>query len=483
MLSNRDLQNKAHFGALLTRISGQQISSETKLLPTFYRNLEEALDSRRASQSLYYVVQNHWQTSDAVDFCSNDILSLSASGLLREEFLRELAKFPDFKTGSGGSRLMDGNYPYIEQAEREISDFYGAEDGLIFGSGFEGNVAIWSAIPRPGDVIVYDALVHASTHEGMSHSVAADKIEFPHNDVQAFREIMVSVLESHPQIRQGRRSVLVAVESVYSMDGDICPLQELIDISKELFGENLANVQFVVDEAHSTGSVGPKGAGFVSHLGLQKEIAIRMHTFGKAMGTNGAIVLGNKTIKTALINFPRSFIFTTSPSFPFVATMKASVQLLDSGKTEEAQEHVQDLAALFFETITNHGGWKSARAKGLLWIPQSENWESRDFLTHIVTIHTRDQYMWWLYFHLLFNSYCVFPVEHPVVPVGQSRLKVTFHAINTEAQVEGLVDAIFAWIDEVVAIEEGRTTAKTTKAAGQIYTWMKQEGLSGFGMI
>lgn len=280
--------DSGHFSPLLTRIRGQQlVPGATKSLPTFYRNLEEALDVRRASQSLYHVMQNLWQISDAVDFCSNDILSLSASGLLREEFLRELAKSPDFKTGSGGSRLMDGNYPYIEQAEREISAFYGAEDGLIFGSGFEGNLAIWSAIPRPGDVIVYDALVHASTHEGMVHSVAAEKIEFPHNDVQAFREIMVSILESHPQIKQGRRSVLVAVESVYSMDGDICPLQELIDVSKELFGESLENVQFVVDEAHSTGSVGPKGRGFVSHLGLEKQIAVRMHTFGKAMGTNG----------------------------------------------------------------------------------------------------------------------------------------------------------------------------------------------------
>jgi 8-amino-7-oxononanoate synthase len=151
-------------GFLQTRIRSQQPrATASKSLPSFYRNIEEALDIRRESKSLYTIVQNYWQTSDAVDFCSGDILSLNSSGALRREFLAELSRHPEFTTGSGGVRLMDGNYPYLEQVEQHIADFHGAETGLIVGSAFEANVAVWTALPRPGDVLVYDSLVHAST--------------------------------------------------------------------------------------------------------------------------------------------------------------------------------------------------------------------------------------------------------------------------------------------------------------------------------
>lgn len=244
---------------------------------------------RRTNHTLFSIVQNTWQVGNAVDFCSNDILSLGSSGLLRLEFMQELTRYPEFLPGSGGSRLMDGNYTYLEQVEQEIANFHGAEMGLIVGSGFEANVAIWTAIPRPGDVIVYDALVHASTHEGMSQSLAMKREEFRHNDVESFRSTLLSILDSQPLIKQGKRSVIIAVESVYSMDGDICPLQELVDVAREIFPGG--NAQFVVDEAHSTGVIGPKGAGFVCELGLEKEIAVRLHTYGKAMSASGGMVV------------------------------------------------------------------------------------------------------------------------------------------------------------------------------------------------
>jgi 8-amino-7-oxononanoate synthase len=277
-------------GPLSTRIKGQKLNPQsTKNAPTFYRNLEEALDVRRANHTLFSIVQNTWQVGNAVDFCSNDILSLGSSGLLHTEFMDELTRYPEFTPGSGGSRLMDGNYTYLEQVEQEIADFHGAETGLIVGSGFEANVAIWTAIPRPGDVIVYDALVHASTHEGMNQSLAMEREEFRHNNVESFRSTLLSILDSQPLIKQGKRSVMIAVESVYSMDGDVCPLQELVDVAREIFPRG--NAQFVVDEAHSTGVIGPKGAGFVCELGLEKEIAVRLHTYGKAMSASGGMVV------------------------------------------------------------------------------------------------------------------------------------------------------------------------------------------------
>lgn len=253
--------------------------------PAFYRNLEEALDVRRRDHGLYTIKTNSWKDGDVIDFSSNDTLSLGASGALRAEFMEELERHPDIPPGAGSSRVMDGNYGYLETVEDEIAQFHRAEAGLIVGSGFEANLAIFAALPRPGDAIVYDELVHASTHDGMQQSQAVTRVPFRHNHVDSFRDVMISVCDSQPLIRQGKRCVIVAVESFYSMDGDICPLRELIETAKEIFPGG--NAQFLIDEAHSTGVIGPKGAGLVCELGLESEVAIRLHTFGKALSASG----------------------------------------------------------------------------------------------------------------------------------------------------------------------------------------------------
>ena len=253
----------------------------------FYRNLEEALDVRRAEHAMFTRTKSAWKTGNAIDFCSNDLLSLGSSGEMRIAFLEELAAHPNFAIYSGGSRLADGNYDYIEEVEQEIADFHGAETALMVNSGWEANVAIYSAIPRPGDVIVYDEFVHASTHDGMAHSLSLCKMSFRHNDVDAFREVLASVVDIQPMIRQGTRSVIVSVESVYSMDGDACPLVEMLQVAKEVCP--LGNAVFVVDEAHGTGVLEPKDSGLVCKLGLEKEIAIRLHTCGKALASSNGM--------------------------------------------------------------------------------------------------------------------------------------------------------------------------------------------------
>ncbi|KAI1138716.1 hypothetical protein F5Y05DRAFT_403935 [Hypoxylon sp. FL0543] len=463
-------------GTVATKIRGQQIRAEhTKALPTFYRNLEEALDVKRASHGFYSIAQNNWQTTGAVDLCSGDILGLGASKARRAEFLAELARHPDFSTGSSGVRLMDGNYTYLEQAERDIAAFHGAEAGLMVGSAYEANVAVWTAVVRPGDVVVYDYLVHASTHEGIKQSLAMQRIEFAHSDVDAFRDTLLNILDTQPLIKQGKRTVLVALESIYSMDGDVCPLLELLEVSKEVFPDQ-GHIQFVVDEAHSVGVIGPKGAGLVCLLGLEKEIAVVVHSFGKAMGATGAIILGNESVRNTIVNFAQSVIFTTSPSFPFVAAIKSGYALLAAGQTAEAQERIQTHAALFFEELTSHHLWSAAKKSGLLSVPLARDWEDRDFLTHIVTVGTRQNYIWWLYFHLLFSGFCVFPVDYPVVPQGQARLRVILHAGNTPEQIRGFVDAMFAWVSEMTEIETGHSVERVSSAASVVYAWMAREG-------
>ena len=256
-----------------------------KAAPTFYRNLEEALDVRRRDHNLFTIKSNICKEATIVDFSSNDTLSLGASGVLRAALDEELVSHPNIAPGAASSRVMDGNYAYLETVEREIAAFHGAETGLLLSSGFEANLAIFAAVPRPGDVIVYDELVHASTHDGMQQSQALVKLPFRHNNVESFRDVLASVHDTQPLVRTCQRCVIVAVESFYSMDGDVCPLSELVEAAKEMFPGG--NAQFLVDEAHSTGVVGPKGSGLVCELGLEKEIAIRLHTFGKAISASG----------------------------------------------------------------------------------------------------------------------------------------------------------------------------------------------------
>lgn len=260
--------------------------------PAFYRNIEEKLDVRRASHSFW---SDTWKDRDAWDFSSNDTLSLGISGALRAEFLRELSRHPAANFASGGARsLPDGRYDYLEQVEQDIADFHGAECGILVGSGFEANVAIFTCVPQAGDVIVYDEMIHASVHDGMQKG-RADRVSFRHNSVESFRETLLSTL-SRPLIREKKRTVLVAVESIYSMEGDICPLKELVEVAKE----TLENLCFFVDEAHSTGVIGPNGAGLVNALGLEREIAVRLHTCGKALAANG----GNQLFEKPNLIFP-----------------------------------------------------------------------------------------------------------------------------------------------------------------------------------
>ncbi|KAL8927687.1 MAG: hypothetical protein Q9172_001247 [Xanthocarpia lactea] len=438
-------------------MQGQKLKAPgMKDAPILYRNLEEALDTKRREHGLLMIRKNIWKSGVSVDFISSDTLSIGATGCLRHEFNEELGRYGNLPLGAASSRMMDGNYEYLETVEREIAEFHGAETGLIVASGFEANVDIFAAIPRAGDAIVYDELVHASTHDGMQQSQATHRIPFRHNSVDAFRDVLISVF---------------AVESIYSMDGDVCPLRDLVEVAKEIFPSG--NAQFLVDEAHSTGILGPQGAGLVSDLGLEKEVAIRLHTFGKAMGSSGAIILGNQTVKTALTNFARPIIYSTGPAFPIVAAIRSSYRLMKAGRTQEAQESVQRVVKHFFKVISADPVWEKAMRQGVVEVPLLRDWETRPFVTHIVPIWTRPQYSYWLVFHLHIRNFCASPVEYPAVPKGQSRVRLTFHANNTESQVEGLVEAIGEWASEMMEIEGDRTKRrKLPSAARQVYALM-----------
>lgn len=224
----------------------------------------------------------------SIDFSSNDFLSLSTSAPLRAQFLQELARgTPQLgpQLGSTGSRLLDGNSTCSEALEQDIAIFHNGPAGLLANSGFDANVGIFSCLPQPGDVIIYDELIHASVHDGMRLSRAGRLLPFGHNSPPGLREALISCIDDDELLRDGRRSVFVAVESVYSMEGDLAPLTEFLEVMEELCPQK--NAHMIVDEAHATGLYGHHGKGRVCELGLERRVFVRLHTFGKALACNG----------------------------------------------------------------------------------------------------------------------------------------------------------------------------------------------------
>ncbi|KFY12367.1 hypothetical protein V492_03924 [Pseudogymnoascus sp. VKM F-4246] len=221
----------------------------------------------------------------STDFSSNDFLSLSSSPALHASFLTHLSSSPP-RLGSGGSRLLDGNSSYAETLESDIASFHGAEAGCLFNSGFDANAGFFACVPQPGDVVVHDSAIHASVHEGMRLSRAGARLSFRHNDVSDLQRVLEGVLESDALVKTGRRSVFLAVESLYSMDGDVAPLTAIVEVVERLLPKG--NGKIIVDEAHSTGLYGENGRGVVCSLGLERRVFARLHTFGKALACNGA---------------------------------------------------------------------------------------------------------------------------------------------------------------------------------------------------
>jgi 8-amino-7-oxononanoate synthase len=282
--------------ALLEQVMDAQVlqAESVKDGPLLNYLLESKLDERR---KLFKALTTRFALADAIDFSSNDVLSLSSSGALRQAWDIEMSRYPGAQLGSGGSRLLDGSHPYTEDLEAHIAAFHGAEEAMILNSGCECNVTIYGTLPAKDDVILHDELVHASIHDGMAISKCRNQFRFKHNDLVAFRASLVR-LQNIGNLNECRSNLFISVESIYSMDGDVTPLAEMLEIAREVFPRG--NFSFIIDEAHATGLLGKHGKGLVAMLGLEKEkeIAVRVHTFSKALASYGGMFecLGEENI-------------------------------------------------------------------------------------------------------------------------------------------------------------------------------------------
>jgi 8-amino-7-oxononanoate synthase len=345
-----------------------------------------------------------------VDFCSNDYLGFARSAALREKVTQEEGLNAGFLNGATGSRLISGNLNYTEELELQIASFHNSDAGLIFNSGYDANVGLFSSLPQKGDTIIHDELIHASIIDGarLSH---ANRYIFRHNDLES--------LEG--KLKQAKGVRYVVIESVYSMDGDIPPIREILKLTEQY------SAHLIVDEAHA---VGLYPFGLVSDLGLQHKVFARVVTFGKALGCHGAIVLGSDALRNYLINFARSFVYTTAASFHQLASIKAAYGLLVNAAVNIQQ--LRDNIIRFKQEIgidQDHPLIYSDSAVQCILL--NDNTKARELAAQIQQ-----------------NGLDVRAILSPTVPRGSERVRICLHSYNTFNEINKLTSIINTFAHE-----------------------------------
>jgi len=355
--------------------------------------LEEKLDRRRTDGNLRELKMR----SGNIDFSSNDYL-----GVVRNRLLSRAA--PGLPTGSTGSRLLTGNPEIATKLEAKIAAFHNTEASLIFNSGYDANLGLLSCVPQRGDTIIYDFLSHASIRDGIRLGFATS-FSFLHNDVEDLER----------RLKTATGNIFVVTESVFSMDGDIAPLAEIARVCKQ-YGAHL-----IVDEAHATGVVGPAGAGVVQQLGIEEECFVRVVTFGKALGCHGAAVLGSLRLKTFLINFARSLIYTTALPEAALAAIDESYNVFPG--LNESRKMLGTLIGNFQSAKLPYQKLISQTPIQGIIVPGNEN---------VVSLSKR----------LAGAGFNVHPIFYPTVPKRSERLRIIVHSFNTLDELGLLINML-----------------------------------------
>lgn len=341
---------------------------------------------------------------ELIDFCSNDYLGLARSQELREMIA---AKCAHINAGSTGSRLLTGNTTYVEALEAKTARFHGAPASLIFNSGYTANLALFSVLPQQGDTVFYDACIHASVHDGMRMGKATC-IPFKHNDVDDLKRLM----------DRARGDVYVAVESVYSMTGDLAPLHDVLSLKRK------RDFYLIIDEAHATGVYGNRGEGRVAELGMEEEVYVRMVGFGKALGCQGAALLCDKTSRDYLINYARPFIYTTALSPLSLLAADCAYDLM--AKADGGRAHLLALSNCF-DDACRIGGLedKTMGERAIKGFRIAGNTAAKEAMSYVQQ-----------------KGFDVRALLHPTMPRGEEQLRICLHAFNAEDEIISLVNSL-----------------------------------------
>jgi len=358
------------------------------------RYLQQKLDEKNAIGTLRSLIY----ANDKIDFSSNDYFGFTHSGILTIDK-------NTLPSGATGSRSITGNSALAEDTENNIAQFHGREAALIFNTGYMANVGLFSCIAGKGDTFISDEYIHASIIDGMRLSYA-NRLRFKHNDI--------ADLEKKLNVATGNK--IVAVESIYSMDGDEAPLVSIAAACKQY------NALLIVDEAHATGVYGDKGDGLVCQHNLQNEVYAVVHTFGKALGLHGAVVTGSKLLRTFLLNQARSFIFTTAlPPHNYLLIQKAYSLLPTADRNK-----LIELVAYFREKISAVNTISFIESHSpIQGIMVGDNFKTKALATHLFD-----------------KGFFVRPILSPTVPVGKERIRICIHSFNTREQIDHLVDSL-----------------------------------------
>ncbi|OOG72236.1 8-amino-7-oxononanoate synthase [Flavobacterium sp. A45] len=364
----------------------------------FPKNLSDKLETRRQNKSLRILPQ----PNDLVDFASNDYIAFSKSEAIFNATHQFLLDHNIKSNGATGSRLLSGNHTLYTETENYIAKFHQSESALLFNSGYDANVGFFSSVPQKGDLILYDELCHASIRDGIQLS-NAKSYKFKHNDFEDL-DLLIQ--------RNPNTLIYIVTESVFSMDGDCPNMEELIAVSEK------HNCYLVVDEAHALGVFGENGEGLIQHLHLQDKIFARIMTFGKGLGCHGAVVLGSEELKSYLVNFSRSFIYTTGLSPHSVATILVGYHHLE--KDKNALEALRDNIVFFNQVkkmlYLSPLFIRSKSAIQSVIIPGNEKVKS-------------------IAAALQENGFDVKAILSPTVPAGQERLRFCLHSYNSKEEM------------------------------------------------
>ncbi|KAF8553211.1 8-amino-7-oxononanoate synthase [Imleria badia] len=428
-------------------------------LPPLLDSLQHALVHRDKVIGTHYI--NNPLPSSAPDFFSNDYLSLSTDRSRRDIFLRKVQEAaPARLFGSTGSRLMTGNSSEMNALETAFKQFFGAPSALLFSSGFSANSAFLTHVPQNNDVIIYDELMHESCREGIRQSSRAS-YRFAHNSVVSFKECLLGVLQKHPRITRGTSTVFVVVESLYSLDGDFCPLTEIVELVETLVPAGRAHI--FVDEAHTSGICGPNGTGYVSHLGLNDRVHTKVHAFGKAWGFQGAVMLTSPIIKEYLFKITKSIVFSTAMPYTDIYALDASLHVISSERGQELRERLHHLCSYAREKL-----YVSLQnvPKNILAVDEPDAAASDPGLcSPVIPVHTPsvrrlEKYLWE-------RGYAVRALVYPIAK--SSRIRVSLHAGNTEEEIDAFINELLAWAERQESVFSVTGSASGSAGVGELY--------------
>ena len=365
--------------------------------------LQQALQKREKENTLRQLKTE----TQLIDLSSNDYLGFARNKKLSQKVFEDIEKTGFRRSGSTGSRLLTGNTVFAEKLEDKIANFHHAETALLFNSGYDANLGLLSSIAQRGDTFIHDSLSHASIIDGVRLSLAGRKYKFEHNNVSDLKK----------KIRHATGTVFIIAECVYSMDGDFAPLREIIDVCKE-YGAHL-----IADEAHSTGIFGPEGSGVVVGEKLEAAVFARVFTFGKALGAHGAAVAGSKALKEYLINFSRSFIYTTALPFHSLACINAAYDHLPLAHAE--RKILFENIDFFREEIKQSGlSIKTTQSPiQSILVKGNEKVKQKALL-------------------LQNKGFDIRPVLSPTVEKGKERLRICIHNYNTREQLKEVINIL-----------------------------------------